>query len=174
MHSIVCVDWNLGIGKDGDLLYHIKEDMNNFFIHTNGKTVIMGRGTLESLPKKKLPNRHNVVLSHQNIVSDDPDIEYVSSFEEIIERYEDDDNAYVIGGESIYRKLLPYCKSVILTFIEGSRNADCFFPDIFNDDNWNILTQTRKQHDDKENVDFRFVTLINMKKLCPTSEEKTD
>ena len=68
---IACVGKDRGIGKDNELIYHFKEDMKFFREHTMGKKMIMGRKTLESLPKL-LPGRIHLVLTHSKI--DNPEI----------------------------------------------------------------------------------------------------
>ena len=61
--AIVAVDENFGIGFNGDLLEHIPEDLKHFKELTSGHNVVMGRKTWDSLPKKPLPNRHNLVIT---------------------------------------------------------------------------------------------------------------
>ena len=79
---IACVGKNRGIGKDNDLIYHFKEDMKFFKEHTMGKKMIMGRKTLESLPKL-LPGRTHLVLTHSKI--DNPEITTFSSIDEFLD-----------------------------------------------------------------------------------------
>ena len=86
LRAIVCVDKNFGIGKDGKLLYNIKRDLSRFKSLTSDGIVIMGRGTMESLPKGKLPNRKNVVITHREIDSEDSDIEYSNSIDEVLQK----------------------------------------------------------------------------------------
>ena len=73
---IAAVNNDYGIGKNGNLLFHLKEDMERFKELTTGKTVIMGRKTLDSLPGgKPLPNRDNIVITHNiDLLKSDPDL----------------------------------------------------------------------------------------------------
>ncbi|MDO4810669.1 MAG: dihydrofolate reductase [Eubacteriales bacterium] len=126
MNAIAAVAANGGIGKDNELLFRISADLKRFKALTSGHTVIMGRKTLQSLPGGRgLPNRRNIVITH------DPDFtaeraEAVHSVEEALALADND--AFVIGGESIYRAMLPYCDKVYLTRVYADPEADAFFP----------------------------------------------
>lgn len=129
MNMILCVDRGHGIGREGELLYHIKDDMKRFKELTKGKVVIMGHNTMESLPNKKLNDRMNIVLSNHEI----PESESLKRmrFEDIIDKYMYDDDAFVIGGASIYKLFAEYCKKFYITFVFSNRLADAHF-NIFN------------------------------------------
>lgn len=170
MRAIVCVDKNFGIGKDGKLLYNIKRDLSRFKSLTSDGIVIMGRGTMESLPKGKLPNRKNVVITHREIDSEDSDIEYSNSIDEVLQKYSDRNDVYIIGGESIYNQFLPYCSFVSLTMVKDEREADCYFPNIINDNEWEKIFQSQTFHDDNEDVDFYFVDFSHIPKKLPKAE----
>lgn len=122
MTAVVAVCENGGIGKDGALLFHIREDLRRFRQLTLGKTVVMGRKTLESLPGGRgLPDRRSLVLTR------DPELSAPGA--EVLRRLEDvPEDAVVIGGESVYRQLLPRCGTVYVTKIFASPQADAFFP----------------------------------------------
>lgn len=125
MNIIASADIEWGIGNEGDLLYNIPEDMRFFREMTTGKTVIMGRTTLESLPgSKPLPKRRNIVLSKTS--GDIAGAEICRSPEEIIELLSDEDseNIFVIGGESVYREMLKYCDTAYITRVEAKTEAD--------------------------------------------------
>ena len=136
MFAIVCVSENWGIGKDGDLLFHIKDDLRRFRELTLDKSVIMGRKTLESLPGGKgLPRRHNVVLTTNR--------DYTAENAEIIHFpveavFAGGEDAAVIGGEQIYRLLLPLCEKVCVTKVFAAPEADAFFPDLDADPKWQV------------------------------------
>ena len=111
MNLIVAVDRGWGIGKDGGLLYSIPEDMKFFRTTTAGKTVIMGRATLESLPGgRPLPKRRNIILSRT--LSEVEGAEVCKTPEEIVALLADtpSEDIFVIGGESVYRDMLPYAR----------------------------------------------------------------
>lgn len=130
MTMIAAVDENYGIGKDGDLLYRTKADMDFFRSKTEYHTVVMGYNTYLSLPKRKpLENRFNVILSRTH--SEPPGFKVMRSLDELIHSVNPYDT-YVIGGESIYRILLPYSNFIWLTRYIGAYKleADKFFPNV--------------------------------------------
>ena len=108
MKLIVCVDRNYGIGRDNSLLVRIPEDMKYFRAATLNKVVVMGRKTLESFPNGlPLSNRVNIVLTtNPDYSKKDAIIAHsMDELDEILKDY-DDDEVFVIGGESVYRALL--------------------------------------------------------------------
>lgn len=133
MNAIVAVDRNWGIGKNNDLLFSIPEDLKNFRNLTFGKNVICGRKTLISFPgQKPLPGRRHFVLTHSDL-EESENLTVVHSLDELFSKIREipEDDVFVIGGESIYRQLLPCCKKVFVTKIFASDPAaDVFFPDL--------------------------------------------
>jgi len=130
MHlSLICaLAENGAIGLGGDLLYHLREDMLHFKSLTTGHTVLMGRRTFESLPKGALPNRRNLVVTRQTDYQA-PNVEVFHSFEDALGACAEDEEVYVIGGESIYAAALPYADRLCLTHIHATPSeADTFFP----------------------------------------------
>lgn len=138
MNLIVAVDKKWGIGKDNRLLAHIPEDMKFFKDTTTGNIVVMGRKTLESFPDKKpLKNRINIVLTKDKNYTAEPAI-IVHSEKELeseLTKYMSD-NIYVIGGASIYNMLLDKCDTAFVTYIDQEYDADTFFPNLDDNDNW--------------------------------------
>jgi len=157
MNLIVAVDLDWGIGKDGDLLYSIPEDMKFFRTMTAGKTVIMGRATLESLPGgKPLPKRRNIILSRT--LSEVEGAEVCKTPEEIVALLSDTptEDIFVIGGESVYRDMLPYCDTAYITKIEDSREADRHLTNLDEKSEWKIVYRSpMKEH---EGTFFAFLT----------------
>ena len=157
--AIVAVDENFGIGFNGDLLEHIPEDLKHFKELTSGHNVVMGRKTWDSLPKKPLPNRHNLVITK------DPSIYeltnevwfYTLRQIEVLMLKNKNVNYFVIGGGQIYEKLLPICDKVYLTKIMVSHeNVDTYFPNIELMDNWKCIEQSEiKQYN---NISYQFKT----------------
>ena len=132
MNLIVAVDKNWAIGLHNKLLVSIPADMKFFRETTMGKVVVMGRKTLESFPGgQPLKKRTNIVLtSDQNYkVKDAVVVNSVEALLEELRQYNDED-IYVIGGESIYRQLLPYCKVAHITKIDHAYEADTYFPNL--------------------------------------------
>ena len=132
MNLIVAVDKNWAIGKDNGLLVSIPADMKFFRETTIGKVVVMGRKTLESFPGgQPLKKRTNIVLTRDKNYSV-KDAIVVHNIEELLEelkKYEQEE-IYVIGGESIYRALLPYCNLAHVTKINHAYAADTYFPNL--------------------------------------------
>ena len=119
MFAIAAVSENWGIGKDNQLLFHISADMKRFRQLTLGKTVLMGRKTLQSMPGGKgLPDRRNIVLSG-NTAFTASDAEIVNTPVQAV--FTAGEDAAVIGGESMYRLFLPLCERVYITKIFAAR-----------------------------------------------------
>ena len=147
MNLIVAVDSNWAIGKENKLLVSIPQDMKFFRETTNGKVVAMGRKTLESFPQgRPLANRVNIVISH-NPDYQVKDAIVVHSIEELLEELKkyDEENIYIIGGESIYRQMLPYCDVAHVTKIDHAYEADAYFPDLDSDPEWEITADSDEQ-----------------------------
>ena len=146
MKLIVAVDKNWAIGKNNKLMWSIPADMKFFRETTQGNVVIMGRKTLESFPQgQPLKNRVNIVISRK------PDYQVkgavvVHSVEEAVEeskKYEGE--VFVIGGESIYRAMLPYCHTALVTMIDHAFDADTYFPSLDQDDEWQMTKISEEQ-----------------------------
>ena len=140
MNLIVAVDKNWAIGLKGDLLVSIPQDMKFFRETTKGKVVAMGRKTLESFPNGlPLKNRVNVVLtSDKNYkVKDAVIVHSVGEMVAELKKYKEED-IFVIGGETVYRQLLPYCKKAYITKIDHAYHADTYFPNLDNDPEWEM------------------------------------
>ena len=147
MKAILAADKNWGIGYNNRLLVSIPSDMKFFRQTTTGKVVVMGRKTLESFPNgMPLKNRTNIVLTgNQNYQVKDAVI--VHSEDELMEelkKYNTDD-IYVIGGESVYRMMLPYCDTVYVTKIDRAFQADTFFPNLDEMDEWEMTEESEEQ-----------------------------
>ncbi|NLP30217.1 MAG: dihydrofolate reductase [Clostridiales bacterium] len=143
MKAIVVVDKNWGIGKDGKLLVHLPGDLKYFKEKTLGKVVVMGRTTLESLPGgEPLKDRINIVLSRK--LCDQDGCTLLSSIDSLFEELEnyDLDDVFVIGGESIYRELLDHCGTLYVTKICEEFEADKFFPNLDESDEWELVFES--------------------------------
>lgn len=118
-----------GIGRGGDLLMSLPSDMKYFRSTTMGKTVIMGRKTLESFPGgKPLPKRRNIVLSRT--LSGGEGFEVCRSPEQLMDMLSEEEKqeAFVIGGGEIYELLLPLTEEAYITEIDAELPADTFIP----------------------------------------------
>lgn len=144
---IVAVDRNWAIGNKGDLLLTIPADMKFFRETTTDNVVIMGRKTLESFPGgKPLINRVNIVVT-KNKAYNMPGVIVVNDIESALnegKKYSGK-NIYVIGGGTIYEQMLPYCEEAHVTYIDYSYEADTFFPNLDQDENWYLEGESEEQ-----------------------------
>ncbi|NCB63937.1 MAG: dihydrofolate reductase [Clostridia bacterium] len=154
MYTIAAVDRNWAIGKDGDQFCYLPEDLKRFKTLTAGHAVILGRKTLAALPGgRPLKGRRNLVLSAN------PDLrpegaEVCPDLESLLQSAPTD--AFVIGGGSVYRALLPYCDTAYITKIDREWAADTWFPDLDADKAWEKTEETPSQ--EYEGISFRYVT----------------
>lgn len=128
---IVAIAQNNAIGKDNDLLWHISDDLKRFKSVTSGHTVIMGRNTWRSLPRRPLPKRRNIVLTHDSSFCDDG-AEVAHSLAEVFDMVRGEEEAFVIGGAAIYRQMLPFVRRLFVTWVWKDFDADVYFPVIDN------------------------------------------
>ncbi len=144
MNAILSIDENYGIGYKGDLLFNCREDLQRFKKLTTGKTVVMGRKTFFSLPgQKPLPNRNNIIMSTDETLCVEG-ATVCKSIEQLktLLAQTPSDEVFVIGGEVIYRALLPICTTVHITRFEARRTADTFFPNIEELTDWQLVEQS--------------------------------
>ena len=155
MTAIVCVSQNWGIGREGALLFHISADLKRFKSLTVGRTVILGRKTLDTFPGgKPLKDRRNIVLTRRE--RSIPGAEIVHSFDEAIALGGDD--ALVIGGASVYMALLSRCDRVYVTKVDAAPDADSFFPDLDDNPDWRVASESEVF--EENGLKFRFVDYI--------------
>ncbi len=157
--AAVTEDW--GIGYKGNLLISIPDDMKFFRETTANSVVIMGRCTLESFPgKKPLKNRVNIVLSTDKSLAIDNAtcLSDISQLSNELKKYEGK-KVFVIGGEAIYKQLLPYCCNAYITKIQTVLPADKFFPNLDAEPDWFLTSQGEiLEHD---GIRYSFTTYKN-------------
>lgn len=161
MKAIVAVDLNWGIGYKGDLLQRIPEDLKFFKRMTLGKVVIMGRETFESLPgKEPLKDRLNIMLSKNESFTNE-NLTICRSLGElfnVLAKYPTKD-VFVIGGESVYSQLLPFCTEAYVTKIQNTYAADKYFINLDELDTWEVAsTSDSKVYKD---IQYRFIKYVN-------------
>lgn len=163
--SILNCDKEYGIGKKNGLLFSLKEDMAFFRKTTLNHVVVMGENTLLSFPNSKpLKNRTNIVLSQ------DPTHNYegvinVHTFNEMLQlmkKYSQNEEVFVIGGASMYRQTLEYVDYVYLTKVDAIGGAEVFFVNIDENKNFQIVNESETIKDGEYNI--KFVTYKNLKK----------
>ncbi len=164
MKLIVNVDNEWNIGNDGDLVFPIREDMKFFRATTSGKVVVMGRKTLDSFPGgNPLKNRVNIVLTRDKAFKREGAV-IVNSIDEALETVKayDTDNVYVIGGAEIYKMLLDYCDTAVVTHVDAvAPKADKKFPDLSAHPEWELS----KKSEEKEENGIRFTFCEYKKKM---------
>lgn len=160
MNIIVACDENLAIGNEGKLLCYLPEDLKYFKEKTNGKVVVMGRKTMESLPNgKPLKNRINYVLTrNSNSVFDG--FEAITGLGmlnyKLLEQNIKDEDVWIIGGGEIYNTFLPICDMLYVTEIEKTFKADTYFPNFKKNQNWEEK-QRSKTYQTKDGIKYSFV-----------------
>lgn len=161
MTLILVMDNDCAIGRDGGLLCRLPEDMKNFRAMTLGSTVIMGRKTYESFPKRPLPDRENLVLSRSareldgaRVFADiDSLMEYVKTVK---------NKVFVIGGGEVYRQLAPFCDEALITRLYENMGGDVFFEDIEHDPEWELAESSFAIETGCKNIRLlRFVRKVN-------------
>ena len=161
MNIIVNVSRTWGIGKDSDLLFHIKGDMKFFKETTINNVVVMGRKTLDSLPNGlPLKDRVNIVITRNRDFRRDG-VVVVHSVDELLEEIKKyNTEIFVIGGGEIYNMLLPYCDKAYITKVDSDKEADTFFVNLDEDDTWKAESQSDIMG---EKLKYRFVVYNKLK-----------
>ena len=161
IHAIVAIDENGAIGRQGDLLCHLPADMKHFKEVTMGHSIVMGRKTFESFPRRPLPGRQNIVIT-RNAGWQYPGVTVVHCLEDAIAAAETD-TIFIIGGAQVYEQSLPLVEVLHLTRIHARwASADAFFPAIDIDD-WQEVSREHHKSDHKNAYEFDFITLKRRK-----------
>ena len=154
INIIAAVARNRAIGIDNKLIYWLPNDMKRFRLLTTGHTIIMGRRTYESLPNGALPNRRNIVLSRST--KELPGCDCYGSLEEALQHCDPDEEVYIIGGASVYRRALPLADRLCLTEVDDTpKEADTFFPPY---DDWTLKEREEHPADDRHAFPYAFAT----------------
>jgi dihydrofolate reductase len=152
---IVAISENYGIGKDNRLLWHIPEDLKRFRRLTMGQCVIMGKKTWESLPRKPLSGRQNVVIT--DVPDECIDCSTTAySVEDAIKKCEKGKEIFIIGGGSVYRQFMPLADRLYITHIHKKAHADTWFPEIDPGD-WEPVEKEEYTNDSNDIPPYTFV-----------------
>lgn len=170
MKLVVAVDKEWGIGNRGGLLARVRADLVNFRKLTEGHVVVLGSKTLATFPGgRPLKNRTNIVLSRRKDYSPEGALvaDSIEGLLDILKNYDTDD-VYVIGGETVYTQMLPYCDTAYVTKFEKSFEKDAIMPDLDASDEWTLSEtgeeQTSNPETDSEaDLKFRFCTYKRIK-----------
>ncbi len=160
MELIVNVTENWGIGFENQLLVSISADLRRFRELTTGKTVILGRKTLETFPGgRPLKNRTNIVLT-TNPAFEAEGAKIMHSMEELFAAMRAcEEELCLIGGASLYEQLLDYCEVARVTKTYVNLAADRFFPNLDEKENWNI--SARSEMMEENGVQFQYIDYVN-------------
>jgi len=151
--AAVSDDW--GIGKENELLWHIPEDLKRFKRLTMGKCVIMGKRTWESLPKKPLTGRKNIVLT--DLPDECIDCSVTAySVEDALDKCDKNEEAFVIGGESVYRQFMALADRLYITHVHRKDPADVWFPKI-DRRQWKVIDREECISEDENKIPYSYV-----------------
>ncbi len=156
---IAAVGPHLELGSHGELIWHISTDLKNFKQLTTGHPVIMGRKTWESLPKRPLPGRLNIVLTRS--AQSTEGAETAGSVEEAIAKCDNLSMPFIIGGEQIYRIMMPFATQLFITHVDATteKDVDAWFPEY--KDEW-IMDDASEWHTDSNGIKYRFERWIRI------------
>ena len=151
------------IGNDGDLPWHLPDDLAHFKRLTLGHTIIMGRKTWNTLPAP-LPKRRTIVLTKQETFTA-KGAEVAHNLDEALALAEPEGSADVVGGGVVYRLFMPIAHAIELTRVHAAYPGDATFPAIDARD-WSLVSQTHHPEDDRHAVSFTFE---RWERTAPTS-----
>lgn len=157
---VVVLDENNAIGKENDLLYHLPKDLRHFKSITLHNVIIMGRRTLEAMPRSAaLPKRTNIVLT-SNKYLEFKNCVMLNSIPEVLEYCKDEKEIFFIGGGQVYNAVIDDIDKLQITRVHHSyEGADTFFPEI-NFDEWSLINEEKHKADDRHDYDYTFQTYI--------------
>ena len=161
IHAIVAVASDWAIGRQGDLLCHLPADMRHFKEVTMGHSIIMGRKTFDSFPRRPLPGRENVVIT-RDAAWQYPGVTVAHSLDEAIAASQTD-IVFIIGGAQVYEQALPLVDVLHLTMIHARwATSDVFFPTLDMSE-WQEVSREHHESDHRNAYEFDFVTLKRRK-----------
>ena len=154
---VVAMAKNRALGKNGQLLWHISNDLKHFKSVTTGKCVIMGHNTYVSLPgQKALPNRRNIIISDR--LDNAPEgFELATSIPKALKMVEKEEEIFIMGGGMIYEQFLSMADTLHLTRVEKDFEADTYFP-IINFEEWELNALEVIDDDPQVDYSYRFET----------------
>ena len=157
VHAIVAIDENGAIGRQGALLCYLPADMRHFKEVTMGHSIVMGRKTFESFPRRPLPGRQNIVIT-RNTGWQYPGVTVAHSLEDAVAAAQTD-TVFIIGGAQVYEQALPLVDVLHLTCIHARwASADAFFPTLDMDE-WQEVSREHHTSDHRNAYEFDFITL---------------
>ena len=148
---LVAVSNNSVIGKNNDLPWKLKRDLQHFKNYTTGKTIVMGRKTYESIGRP-LPNRRNIIIS--STIKGIDGAEVFSSLEAALEALKHEDEIIITGGSYLFNDTTDIVNKLVITFVDTSiEDGDVFYSDI-DYKKWNLVEESFFQKDSENEHDF--------------------
>lgn len=155
--AVVAASENGVIGREGGLPWHVSSDLKLFKEITLGKPVIMGRRTWESLPRKPLPGRRNIVITRQaDFVAEGAEL--VHSVDEALAVCAGEADVSIIGGGQVYAEAMSRTDRIYLTRIHLEVDGDTFLPDL-NEDEWREVERREFARGERDDADFTLIVL---------------
>ena len=156
---IVAIANNNVIGKNNKLIWHIPEDLKRFKRITDGKTMVMGAMTFESLGKV-LPNRKHIVLCKGvDLDVDNENVILLKELEDLNKHVQETEEVFIIGGGTVYKLFLPYADKLYITWINQDFDGDAFFPEI-DEQEWEVIEREPGIKNEENPYDYEYVTYI--------------
>lgn len=165
MKAILHADREWGIGKNNGLMFKIPADMQFFKNTTIGNVVVMGSNTLKSFPGgKPLKDRLNIVLYPDGEDRDDCII--VRSLDQLFSEIKkhDSNKVFVIGGQMMYKTLLPYCTEVLVTKVDAVGGADVYFENLDENKSFILVSQSAPEVTNGYTIKFTVYKNLNPQK----------
>lgn len=155
VNILVAASENNAIGLNGQLLWHLPNDLKYFKGLTWGMPVIMGRKTFESV-NRPLPGRFNIVLTNQRGWAHE-NVQVAHTMEQAIQLAADTDclELFIIGGGELYRQMLPQAQRLYMTRVHTYMEGDTFFPEI-DPAQWTLKSSRPMRADEKHVYDYTF------------------
>jgi dihydrofolate reductase len=153
---IVAASENNAIGRNNKLIWDLPDDLQRFKSLTSGHYIIMGRKTFDTFPSL-LPNRTHIVISNTKNLEVPDEVIVVNNILDAIEICKNDLNPYIIGGGQIYKLGINLVNKIELTRVHSSFEGDAFFPE-FNLNDWNLVSKTFHDMDEKHDYSFTYET----------------
>ena len=148
---LVAVSNNNVIGKNNDLPWKLKKDLQHFKNYTTGKTIVMGRKTYESIGRP-LPNRRNIIIS--STINEINGAEVFSSLEKALEALKHEDEIIITGGSYLFNDTKEIVNKLVITFVDTSiEDGDVFYTDI-DYKKWNLIEESFYNKDNENEYNF--------------------
>jgi len=148
---LVAVSNNNVIGKNNDLPWKLKKDLQHFKNYTTGKTIVMGRKTYESIGRP-LPNRRNIIIS--STINEINGAEVFPSLEKALEVLKHEDEIIITGGSYLFNDTKEIVNKLVITFVDTSiEDGDVFYTDIDYKE-WNLIEESFYNKDNKNEYNF--------------------